>query len=355
MKGLFNLAKKLSAGRPKVGITPSDVVHRENKWKLLRYRASGPRRYETPILMVPSLINRHYVLDLAPGRSVVADLLERGHDVFIIDWGTPGPEDRYLEFDTIAGDYIRRALHRTTKSAGTEKAHLLGYCLGGTLTTIHNAVYPERIASHVALAAPIRFHDHGRLSKWTRTSTFDIGAVVDAFGNVPWPLMQASFHLLKPTLNLQKIMAVLERGDDDEFLDGFFAMETWGADNVSFPGVAYKRYIEELYRKDALLAGTFTLHGRPVRLESIETPTLCVTFEHDHIVPKDSAAILLDRISSKDKRELHLRGGHVGAVVTPKAKDRLWRPLSQWFSARDATSSDAPHEAPYPRSARSTG
>ncbi len=335
MRRLLKIAQRVVQGRPNVGASPHDVVHHENKWKLLRYRATSPRRYKTPVLMVPSLINRHYVLDLAPGRSVVEDLVGRGHDVFIIDWGTPGAEDRYLTFDAICDGYIARALRKTTKAAGTEQAHLLGYCLGGTLTTIHNAARPERIASHVALAAPVQFYDEGLLSRWTRTKSFDVGSVVDAFGNVPWPLMQASFHMLKPTLNLVKLMALYERADDDDFLDGFFAAETWGSDNVSFPGEAYRRYIEELYQRNALLAGSFTLSGRPARLDTIETPTMVVTFEHDHIVPHKSASILLERIKSTDKEHLHLNGGHVGAVVSPKAKDRLWRQLSEWFARHE--------------------
>lgn len=339
---LLGIAKSLVKGRPAVGQSPADVVHRENKWKLLRYRGSGPRRYRTPIVMVPSLINRHYVLDLTPGRSVVEDLVSRGHDVFAIDWGTPGDEDRYLTFDTICDDYIRRAIRKSTRLAGTETAHLLGYCFGGTLTTIHNAARPERIASHVAIAAPIRFGDEGLLSRWSRTEHFDVGALVDAFGNVPWPLMQASFHLLKPTLTLAKIVTLLDRGDDEDFLEGFLATEVWGTDNVSFPGECFRRYIEELYQRDALLAGTFTLSRRPIRLASISTPTLVVTFEHDHIVPHRSASILLDRISSTDKAQLHLSGGHVGAVVSRKAKERLWGPLSEWFARHEAPAAQRP-------------
>ncbi|MEM6734193.1 MAG: class III poly(R)-hydroxyalkanoic acid synthase subunit PhaC, partial [Myxococcota bacterium] len=81
-----NLFRALRRGRTPVGQTPAVLVHAENKWRLLRYRSSAPRRFETPIFLVPSLINRHYVLDLAPGRSFAEFLLERGHDVFIIDW-----------------------------------------------------------------------------------------------------------------------------------------------------------------------------------------------------------------------------------------------------------------------------
>ncbi len=332
-----NLFGLLSRARPEVGTTPSDVVHSENKWKLLRYR---PRPdgvlYQTPLLLVPSLINRHYVLDLQPNRSFAAAMVARGHDVYIIDWGTPGPEDRLLDFDAVCDGYLGRAVRHVAKHSPRGKTHLLGYCLGGTLTAIHTAVRPERIASLVALAAPVHFHDEGLLSRWTTSPNFDVNAVVDGCGNVPWQIMQMSFQMLRPTLPLSKAMHVIDRAWDDEFLDGFLALEAWGNDNVSFPGEAYRRYIEALYRRDELVAGTFTLSGLPARLENIRCPVLAVTFEHDTIVPWKSAAELVERVSSADKQRLHLSGGHVGAVVSRKASETLWPKLSQWWAERDA-------------------
>lgn len=334
MIGFGKIWERVQRGRPPVGQTPKDVVFRENKWSLVRYRPVT-QRTGLPVLLVPSLINRNYVLDLLPGRSFVEFLVQAGHDVFMIDWGTPGDEDRHLEFDTIVSRYLGRAVRQTAKLAGAEKVHLLGYCLGGTLTTLYAAQHPEQVASMVALAAPIRFHDSGLLSTWTRTKNFDVTALVEALGNVPWPLLQASFQLLKPTLNLTKLKALLERADDDDFLDGFFATETWGYDNVAFPGNAYRRYLEALYRDDQLIRGEFWLSGRPVHLEAIRFPTMAVTFEHDHIVPPSSASVLLERISSPIKEHLHLLGGHVGAVVTKKARATLWSKVSEFYRQHD--------------------
>ncbi len=313
--------------------TPHDVVFRENKWSLLRFRSRA--RYRTPILMVPSLINRWYVLDLAPGRSLIGWLVEQGHDVYVIDWGTPGDEDRYLTFDDVCDRYLGRAVRQVARRSPDGAVHVLGYCLGGTLAVIHAAARPSQIASLVALAAPVDFHDDGLLSKWTRSPTFDVGAIVDAFGNVPWPLMLASFHLLKPTALLAKVVTLIDRARDKDFLEGFWATERWGNDNVSFPGECYRRYIEELYRGNALVRGTFTLSGTPARLDAIDCPVLAVTFEHDHIVPAASAAVLLDHVRSPDKARLHQNGGHVGAVVTRKAAQGLWPSLSRWWADRD--------------------
>ena len=330
--------RRATAPAPKVGQTPADVVHRENKWRLLRYRPRAEGiAHKTPVLMVPSLINRHYVLDLMPGKSFAEWMVEQGFDTYIIDWGTPTDEDRYLSFDEICDRYLARALRVSTRFAKTEQAHVLGYCLGGTLAAIHAAVRPERIATLTALAAPIRFEDDGLLSAWTRARGFDVEAVVGGFGNVPWQLMQGAFHLLRPTMTLSKAVSVIDRAWDDAFLDGFFAIETWGNDNVSFPGECYKKYIVELWQEDALIKDALTLSGKPVRLKNIDCPVFAITFEHDNIVPHESARVLLDRVQSRDKTHLHLAGGHVGAVVSKKAKTTLWPQLAEYWAARDGS------------------
>jgi polyhydroxyalkanoate synthase len=328
-----NLIKHAARGLPAVGLTPADVVHAENKWRLLRYR--GAADLATPVLLVPSLINRHYVLDLRPGRSFVEFLVEHGHDVYMVDWGTPGDEDRFLEWDDIVDGYLGRAIRIASRHSAHGKVHLLGYCLGGTLAAVHAAARPERVASLMLVAAPVDFHQGGLLARWTTTPTFDLDALADAFGNVPWPLMQASFHMLRPTLNLSKLVSMIDRAWDDEFLDHFAALERWGNDNVSFPALAYRRYVQELYRENRLAAGTFTMSGRPARLDAIRQPVMVVSFAHDHIVPDRSATAALDLVASPDRQLLRVPGGHVGAMVSRKAKSGLWGQLSAWWAERD--------------------
>jgi polyhydroxyalkanoate synthase len=347
------LAAMFGRPQPVVGATPADAVHRENKWKLLRYRSREERSARatgTPIVLIPSLINRHYVLDLMPGKSFVEDLVERGHDVYCIDWGTPADEDRYVTFDDICDRAIGRAIRVASRIAGTEKAHVLGYCLGGTLAAIHAAAHPEKISSLTLVAAPVAFADDSLLSHWTRSRTFDVDALVRATGNVPWPLMQAAFHMLRPTLGLAKTVTVAHRAVvqgtwDDPFLDGFFALETWGNDNVSFPGAAYATYIDELYRKDSLIRGEFRLSGVRVDLAAIRCPAMIVTFEHDNIVPWQSASVLVDRISSEQKHHVHLPGGHVGAMVSSAGKKKLWPAMSAFWRGLDGAAEEAAVEA----------
>ena len=352
MKLLANLASMVTKPKPPVGTTKADVVHRENKWRLLRYRpAAGGPRFVTPVLLIPSLINRHYVMDLLPGKSMAEDLVKAGHDVYCLDWGTPGDEDRHLTFDDVCDRYLGRAIRKVASTSPRGKAHVLGYCLGGTLATIHAAVHPEHVASLLVLAAPVAFGsgEQGMLEAWTKSSSFKVKDIVDAFGNVPWQLMQSAFTMLRPTLPLSKAVHVVDKAIKadpvnankwDEFSEGFRALETWGNDNVSFPGACYVRYIEELYRNDALMKGTFTLSGQDARLEKISVPTMCIVFEHDNIVPLQNAAVLVDKISSTDKELLRLPGGHVGAVVSRSAQKTLWPRMSAFWAKRDSEVSE---------------
>ena len=335
LDSLAALLRRAPKGPPAVGATPHDVVWTENKWRLLRF-TRGAARYGTPVVLVPSLINRWYVLDLGTGRSLIEWLVAQGHDVFCIDWGTPGPEDRYLTWDDIAGRYVGRAIRVAARLGRSGRAHALGYCLGGTLVASHAAAQlsPE-LASILALAAPIDFTQAGIMGAWTRSPTFDPHALVAALGNIPWQFLQASFHMIRPTLPAQKAVTLLDRAWDDEFLEGFLATERWGTDNVAFPGACYAQYLEHLYRRNELALGTFSVAGRAAKLAAITCPLLAIAFEHDHIVPLGAAAPLVDLVGSRDKQLLVQTGGHVGAVVSRTAADRLWPAMSQFWAARD--------------------
>ena len=117
--------------------------------------------------------------------------------------------------------------------------------------------------------------------------------------------------------------------------EGFLATEAWGNDNVSFPGACYERYIDALYRKNRLVAGEFTVLGRAAKLGHITCHVLAIAFTDDHIVPVPCAQPLIDLVGSRDKQILVDRGGHVGAVVSRKAAQRLWPALSTFWAQRD--------------------
>lgn len=320
--------------RVAVASTPTHVIYRENKMQVLRFDTGAPVQHKIPVLMVPSLINRHYILDLMPEKSVAEALCNAGFAVTTVDWGKPADEDRYLGFERYIADYLHRAVEATMRETGATQVALLGYCLGGTMATGYAALEPQNVHSLLALTSPTDFTDSGLLSTWSRSPTFDVDMMVDAFGNVPWPLMQASFHMLRPTLSIAKAKGVLEKLNDDEFMDGFIALETWGNDNVSFPGACYRTFIEDLYRQNALARGKLRVGQRPVQLANITMPLLNIAAQHDNIVPLSSSHALMDLAGSADKTEWVIPGGHIGAIVSRRAMRKLWPAVTAWLLER---------------------
>lgn len=313
--------------------TPSRVVARWGRVRLLAYEPQGPVT-RAPLLMVPSIINRYYVLDLRPGQSLVQHLVEAGVPVYMIDWGTPGPQDRFADMGQHVLGWMHAAVRRACRDAGTETVHLLGYCIGGTLASMYAALRPQRVAGLVALTTPIRFQDEGILTCWTKGGHVPVDHYIRAWGNVSGEFLQGSFVLLQPGASLAKSRTLGPKLWDDAFVERYQALETWVTDSVDVPGEAYRQLVRELYEQDALIEGNFQLRGETVRLEDIRCPVLVVTAARDHIVQPDASAELCQRVSSEDVEHLALPGGHIGVVVGGAARRGLWPALEQWLKDR---------------------
>lgn len=321
-----------------VAQTPADEVYAEGKVRLLRYRAHPERRAggrpAIPLLIVPSLLNRPYLLDLVPGRSLVEYLVGRGVDVFLIDWGAPGPESRSTTFDQYITGYLRRAAQRVRSITGHERVSLLGYSMGGTFAAIFSALYGRYVANLITVAAPIDFHDDGILSQWTRKERFNVDLVVDTLGAMPAALMQASFRMLKPTYQIAQQIALADQFGDTEAVQDFLALQFWLDDNIPFLGEAYRTYIKDCYQENYLMQGKLVVGGRRVDLSQIEAPLLNVLAAKDCICPPQSSSVLGELVSSDDKTLLELPGGHTSLMAGAHAPELFWPQLADWLLAR---------------------
>src|SRR5690349_20574546 len=143
------------ARRVRKGVSTSEVVYEEDRLKLLHYVSDQKPRYRTPLIFIYALVNRPYILDLKPGRSVVAHFVERGFDTYLVDWGIPKHSDRHLGMDDYINGYLVRVLDHVRNRAGVEQLNVLGYCMGGTLSAIFTALRPALIKNLILLAAPI--------------------------------------------------------------------------------------------------------------------------------------------------------------------------------------------------------
>ena len=142
----------LTSSDPSMGATPKDVIYRRGTLELYHYRPVAQEVYRVPVLIVMSLVSRSYILDLAPGQSVVEFLLARGFDIYMIDWGVPRPEDRRLRLEDYTLDFIPDCVRRVAEDSGEPDVSMVAYCMGGTLgvrsapgegTTVQGAVTIE--------------------------------------------------------------------------------------------------------------------------------------------------------------------------------------------------------------------
>src|SRR5581483_11613302 len=153
---------RLMTTKAKIGQTPKELIWTLNKAKLYRYVPVAPeaQRHRIPLLLVFAIMNRPHVLDLRPGHSFVEYMLKRGYDVFLLDWGAPGPEDKNLKFDDYALEYLPRAIRKVKSAAGSDEFSMLGWCLGALITTLYASLRPDDgLKNLLLLTAPLDFTD----------------------------------------------------------------------------------------------------------------------------------------------------------------------------------------------------
>lgn len=316
-----------------LGSTPHREIFRRGNMRLLQYEAAvGVRAHAIPIVVIPSMINKHYILDLLPGASFVEALCLAGYRVHAIEWLQPHSSDRFLSIDDLFKLRINRALELVAERSPTGRIHLVGQCLGGTLALIEALLRPERIETLTLMTTPVDFSHAGQLGSWAQ-APLDVDALTAAYGNIPSSLLQSSFKLLKPSLSLNKVRKIVDRWRDEEFMRAFLALEMWSSDNVDFPAECYKFLIEELYRENKLAKGELEVEGRVLSLQSLEVPVYDVVASDDHIVPNSMRLPAGSEANEITRREF--RGGHLGAVIGGGARKTFWPELIVWLKSRE--------------------
>lgn len=292
-----------------------------------------------PLLIIPSLINRYYVLDLLPEKSFIEFLLKSGIQVYLLDWGAPQDEDRFLTFDQLIDHRFDYFVDKTLEDMAVEKIHLAGHCLGGTLASIYSPRYQNKIHSLMLLTAPVDFQDGGKIGIWARQPLFSVDSLISAYGNMPWWLMQSSFQMLKPMLWWQKSERLLKELQNSEFQKNFWALEVWSQDNISFPGKCYETLIKEFYRNNALVKGQLKIHNETIDLKTFQRPVLNIAAEDDHIVLFNSTLQPYHIHKDTPYDLFKVKGGHIGALLGSKAQKNLWPQIKEWIIKQETTKS----------------
>ncbi|HVY23629.1 MAG TPA: class III poly(R)-hydroxyalkanoic acid synthase subunit PhaC [Steroidobacteraceae bacterium] len=340
-----------------VGTAPKEAVYAEDKLKLYRYRSnrasdvssplagegpgvrgdaqrnSAPNTIGPAVLIVYALVNRPYMLDLQPDRSMIRGLLEQGLDVFLIDWGCPDGADRYLEFTDYVNRYILNCVNKVCELRNESQVNLLGVCQGGTLSTCFTALHPELVKNLITMVAPIDFQtENDLLSRWLKN--IDIDALVAASGNISGEFLNAAFVNMMPfRLQSQKYVSLLDIAHDHHKLENFMRMEKWIFDSPAQAGAMFRQFVQWLYQQNRLIKNELLLGGKRVALKNITQPVLNVYATQDHLVPPAASTCLQKYAGSKDYTEFAFEGGHIGIYVSGKAK-QVPIEIAQWLKDR---------------------
>jgi polyhydroxyalkanoate synthase len=324
----------------KIAQTPKEVIWTLNKAKLYRYVPVVPeaKRHKLPLLLVFAIMNRPHVLDLRPGHSFVEYMLKHGYDLYLLDWGAPGPEDRNLKFDDYTLEYLPRAVRKLKTVSASDHFSMLGWCLGALISTLYAALRPDDgLKNLVLLTAPLDFTDKtaGGFIRWTCNHAFNADKLVDAFGNVPGEMIDYGAKALKPVENvIGNYLKLWDNITNPKVVDAWHAMNTWVRDNIPMAGGAYRQLINEFYRENRLIEGKLVMRGEPVDLGKLKANLLNVIAEADHITPPCQSEGIMSRIGSQDKELFRVPGGHIGIMAGSGAEKTTWPYIERWLAAR---------------------
>ncbi len=306
---------------------PAPVAWRAGGTALLDY---GTRNLDgQPVLVVPSLINRYYILDLRPERSLLRYLESRGFRPFVVDWGAPGPgEARFTLTDYVAGQ-LDQALDAVRAITGKPPI-VLGYCMGGLLALALATRRQADIRALGLLATPWDFSAGAPpvaallpLLRPFLTMTSDRGHQVGT------DLLQAMFHMLDPMLVIKKFLRFRSLDADGAEAIDFVALEDWLNDGVPLMGPVAAEAFLDWYGANSTARLCWKIAGRTVDPADISLPTCVVIPSRDRIVPPPSAEALAAALPHAETLRVPL--GHVGMMASSNAKKAVWEPLAAWM------------------------
>ena len=331
---------RVSTSRATVAQTPKQVIWTLNKAKLYRYIPVVPaeERHKVPLLLVFALMNRPYILDLRPGHSFIEYMVTHGYDVYLLDWGVPGPEDKGLTFDDYALEYLPRAIRKIKAVSGSAEFSLLGWCIGAILTTIYAALRPgDGLKNLILLTAPLDFSDKtaGGFVRWVNDQSFDPDKIIEAFGNVPGEMIDYGAKALKPVENyIGSYLTLWDNLDNPRIVEAWHAMNTWVTDLIPMAGATYRQLIKELYQENRLMEGKLRIRGERVDVSRMRANLLNVIALADHISPPCQSESIMTKVSSQDQRVLKVKGGHIGMMAGSGALKYTWPHIDEWLAAR---------------------
>ena len=336
-KGFRNFLADLEAGSIrmtdpgdfKVGenlaVTPGKVVFRNRLLEVLHYTPTANKVHRTPIVIVTPWINKFYILDLTPRKSMIRYLLEQGFDVFITSWKNPGAEMRDVRFDDYLLEGIQALVDTARGLTGAPKVHAVGYCIGGTALTTYMAwanrhFAPEDVpvAHWTLFTTLVDFHKPGDIEVFVDEGSIRyITQNMERKGYLDGAEMASSFRLLRSnSLIWHYVVHGWLYGEAPPPFDVLY----WNMDTTRMPYAMHAWYLRELYLNNKLISrDALTVAGEPIDLAAISQPVYAVSAEDDHIAPWRQTSRTMNHVVGP-KRYVLSSSGHILGIVNPPVK-----------------------------------
>lgn len=353
-----------------LAITKGAVVAQTSMFELIQYAPQTPKVRTIPLLMVPPVINKYYVLDLAPGRSMVEYFVQQGQQVFMVSWRNPQARHRDWGFDAYGGA-ILEALDAVQKIAGTDSAHLFATCSGGILaamTAVHLAEIGEadRLAG-LTLAVTVLDQTRAGVASAMMSEQAAQAAIRTSAkkGYLDGRAMAEMFAWLRPTdLVWRYWVNNYVQGRSPAAFDVLF----WNADTVRMTAALHRDMVLMALNNALLTPGEVSMLGSPVDLSKVIADSYVMGGLTDHICPWQATFRSARLLGSKDNRYVLSTSGHIQALVNPpgnpkasfrsgradaedpqewletaeKSSDSWWPDYVAWLAERSGPEADAP-------------
>jgi polyhydroxyalkanoate synthase len=282
--------------------------------------------------VVPSLINRAYVLDLDEERSLMRFLAGEGFAAYLLDWGAPGALERGFTLSDYIAGRIGDALDAVRRREPDRPTVLLGYCMGGLLALAAAQARQRDLAGLVLMATPWDFHaEHPEQARLIGAIGASLEPMLARLGEMPVDALQSLFAGVDPFQVLRKFLAFagLDPASDKARL--FVALEDWLNDGVPLAAPVARECLQGWYGENEPARRRWRVAGAAIDPDRVTLPTLVVVPDQDRIVPPASALALAKALPQA--RRLMPAAGHIGMVVGGSAKPKLWHPLADWMAS----------------------
>ena len=318
-----------------VGPTPKELIYSNETARLYHYEAMESEVYRLPVLIIMSPVAKGYILDLAHGQSLIEYLLMQGHDVYMLDWAAPRRNQASLSLADYVIDLVGGCIDAVVEDSGEQELTLVGYCMGGMLSCMYTALHPDSAVSNLAcFTTPVNGDGMELFKKWASSPAFDIDRLIDELGNIPGDMINQSIQALRPLQRSANQMRLLNNASDDAFVKAHLRFDRWAVDQLALPGELARDMMTAFIRDNRIVDGSLELRGENAAFSRITVPFLHVAAQFDHIVPAAASQDLIGMVSSEDKQEIIMKGGHVSLVAGGNAVFRLWPQLDAWLSRR---------------------